>query len=113
MKRIDPMHPLTVAAREVNALADDGSLSGVLEHLGMGVTSDELVYLAGQRALRTFAAVVHHYNMGHDIVKDEEMAQQIVESREWRAYSSAVIAAYMDGMTIGWRGAQIMEAERE
>lgn len=74
--RIDPDHPLTRAAREVNEWAVDG-LEGALEHAGIDVSVGELAYLAEQRALRAVAANAGML-MGNDAETDERVAQAIV-----------------------------------
>lgn len=113
--RIDPDHPLTTAARETNEKTVTAHLAGVFEWLGMDAAVSQIFYLAEQRAIRAFAARLFNYNMGvsGDPVKDEAIAKEVVSTSDWHYYCSTVIAAYVDGFAIGWRGHMIKEERNQ
>jgi hypothetical protein len=105
--RIPPDHALAKAARDTNNYSEAHGLKGTVDWLGMDLTVDQLRYLAEQRALRAFAARYLGYNMGHNPVVDEQVAQMLVKTEQWLKHAAFIIAAYMDGFAIGWRGGQI------
>ncbi len=104
--RIDPEHPLTQAARYVNDLADERGLNETLEEIGMNVTTSELAYLAEQRTYRAVAAQLG-LKLGENSALDELIAVAITNSPLWEDMSTILMAAYMDGMAIGWKGREI------
>jgi len=110
--RIDPDHPLTQAARETNAYAEEHGMPETLDWLGMNVDAGEAAYLAEQRALRAIAAASIGMNMGHDRQLDDVTAQAITETPLWRDMRMLLVACYLDGMTIGWKAHEITEAVR-
>jgi hypothetical protein len=109
--RIPPDHPLAKAARETNDYTEAHGLKATVDWLGLGVTVDQLSYLAAQRALHALAARYLGYNMGHKPQQDEQVAQMLVQTDQWRKLSSLVTAAYMDGLAIGYRARRIAEEE--
>lgn len=100
--RIDPNHPLTVAAREVNSQASREGLEAVLNSLEIGTGVGQLMYLAEQRALRAFYAA-------HGINLDVGVPVPIHLTEKERSLMPLLISAYMDGIAIGWRGHAIAE----
>lgn len=110
--RINPDHPLTEAARAVNAFAEEQGVEATLEWMGMEVKPEELAYLCEQRAMRAVAAALHAVNLGSfGSENDEEVAQMIINSPEWKNWRMVLMACVMDGMTIGWRARQIVDQE--
>lgn len=108
--RINPDHPLAVAARDTNAYAEEHGLEPALEWLGIGASAGEIAYLAEQRALRAVAVDRLGHNMtGASSILDEHIARTIRQTEAWAAMRMLLISCYMDGIAIGWRGAQIDE----
>jgi hypothetical protein len=104
--RIDPDHPLTQAAREVNSRAESESLNETIEWLGIDVSFDQLAYLAHQRALRAiFAARGVNLNSSHF------EAVSLTENEE--ALLPILTASYLDGIAIGWRGKALQVVEEK
>lgn len=97
--RIDPMHPLTRAARDVNAHAEDHGLAETLRWLDIDVGEGELAYLGEQRALRAVAASI----LGR-VDLDDMTALAITQTPLWKDMRMLLIGCYMDGIAIGWRG---------
>ena len=116
--RIDPEHPLARAARATNAYADDHGLEQTVEWLGMG-DAGPLAYLGEQRALRAIAAATVGSNMGSvdDPVLgrpfDERVARAIIGTPLWRDMRALLIACYMDGFAIGWKGRELQDGGAE
>lgn len=108
--RIDPQHPLTEAARIVNAMSEERGLEATLEWLDLGTGTGEVAYLAEQRALRAIAAQAVGLNMGLNPGLDEATAQAIVRTPLWRDMRMLLVACYMDGMAIGWKAREIADA---
>lgn len=110
--RIDPDHPLTEAARGVNAYAEEQGLPATLDWLGMKISPEELAYLCEQRALRAVAASLHAVNLGSTNSQEmEDVTRMIVTSPEWKNWRMVLMGCVMDGMTIGWRAAQIEDQD--
>lgn len=103
--RIDPNHPLTVAARDVNAYAEEHGLATAVEWLGMSVGTGELAYLCEQRALRAVAAASGVNLSGAP--QDQLTARAITHTPLWRDMRPLLIGSYMDGIAIGWRAREI------
>lgn len=110
--RIDPRHPLTEAARYVNAYSDERGFPATVEWLEFGVSVGELSYLAEQRALRAVAATMG-LSLGIDPQRDEQIAQQILASALWQQMKPLLIACYLDGIAIGWKGQELHADEPE
>lgn len=108
--KIDPNHPLTVAARDVNSYAEEYGLESTIEWLKMGAAPGEVAYLAEQRAYRALVAALEGVNLG-SLPPDEanRLLLQIREMPLWKDFSPIVISAYMDGMAIGWRAHELSE----
>ncbi len=100
--RIDPDDPLARAARETNAYAETHGLEATLLWLGLSAGPGEVAYLAEQRALRAIAAAT----LGLPDV-DEPVARAIVETPLWRDMRMLLVGVFMDGIAIGYRGAQL------
>lgn len=109
--RMPSDHPLSKASREVNDYAEAHGLKGTVDWLGMDITVDQLRYLGEQRTLRALSARYLGWNMGKNPVMDEQVAQMLVKTDQWKKLSTIVTAAYMDGIAIGWRGAKLQETE--
>ena len=82
---------------------------------GMG-DAGHLAYLGEQRALRAIAAATVGSNMGS--VDDPVLGRPLDESRVaraiigtplWRDMRALLIACYMDGFAIGWKGRELRE----
>jgi hypothetical protein len=113
VSRIDPEHPLTRAAREVNAYAGeaDAGLQETLDWLGMDVAQADLAYLAEQRALRAVAAS-RGIDLGTlDPVEAERIAREIVTSPGWAESKHIIVSAYLDGIGIGWKGRMLRDSD--
>lgn len=108
--RIPPEHPLTEAARIVNAVAEERGLEGAIEWLGVDATVAQFGYLAEQRVLRVIAAS-SGYNMGTDPVRDEEVTKRITSDPAYREKAALLIAAHMDGLAVGWKAHELSEAD--
>ena len=109
--RIDKNHPLTEAARYTNAYSEEHGLEDTVTWSGMGLDIGELAYLAEQRALRAVAASAG-INLGVNAPEvDQAVVDQIVNSQVWDAIGMTLIAAYIDGLTIGWVGHRLKEGE--
>lgn len=110
--RIDPDHPLTEAARYVNAHAEEHGLPATLEWLGTGVGVGEFAYLAEQRAMRAYLAATRGVNLGAGGVDVENMiVAGLASDPRWREIRLMLIGAYMDAMAIGWKAHELASAE--
>lgn len=110
--RIPPDHPLMKAAREVNDSTEAHGLAATVEDGLKLCKLGQLRYVAEQRALRAFAARYLGYNMGHKPEQDEEVARMMVKTEQWLKLSSLVVAAYMDGISIGYRAREIAAEDK-
>lgn len=113
--RTPEQDPLNRAAREINAYADDESVSfdDTLDWLGVPTTPSELAYLAQQRALRACAASWFGANIGaNGLVEDERIARKVIGDDRWPAARELLIAGYIDGISIGWKGREIADPGR-
>lgn len=113
--RTPEQDPLNRAAREINAYADDDATSfeDTLDWLGIPTTPSELAYLAQQRALRACAADWWGANIGaNGKVEDERLARKVIGDDRWPSVSRLLIAAYIDGFAIGWKGNQLADPGR-
>lgn len=106
--RIDPRHPLTEAARYVNAYNDEHGFAETVRWLDMEASAEEISYLAEQRALRAIAASMG-VSLGSDPVRDEQVARSIISTPLWRDMQPLLIACYLDGIAIGWKGRELKE----
>lgn len=106
--RIDPNHPLTVAARDVNAFAEEHGIAMTLDWLGMDASPFELAYLAEQRALRAVAASMGH-NLGAKPEEDSIVVAAVVGSPLWRDNRMLLLSCALDGIVIGWKGHELHE----
>jgi hypothetical protein len=102
--RIDPNHPLTEAARYVNAYADEQGLEATVNWLGMETSLSEVSYLAEQRALR---AIYARRGINLNL---PEMTNVMLTADE-RAMLPVLAAAYLDGFAIGWKARELKEAK--
>ena len=112
MKRFQPIpaaHPLAEAASYANSYAEEQGLEKTLEWAGVGATVNELCYLAQQRALRAVAARAG-INLTVGLLS-EQIAEQIMLSDTWQCIGLTLIAAYLDGILIGWVGRGLRERE--
>lgn len=100
--RIDKDHPLSEAARIVNAYAEEHGMDATLEWLQIGTGSGELAYLCEQRALRAVAAA-SGVNMGYDDAADEHVARAIVNTPLWRDMRTLLLGCVMDGIVTAWK----------
>lgn len=110
--RIDPEHPLTVAARETNDHAETHGMPETLAWLGMDVEAEQAAYLAEQRAIRAIAAASLGVSMGADQRFDEATARAIVQTPLWRDMRMLLVAMSIDGMAIGWRAHEVADARK-
>lgn len=101
-ERIDPQHPLTRAAREVNAYADEHGIAATLEWLGIDASPEEVAYLAQQRAYRAVYAL-RGINLDSEDVVELDFSPQDIKLIE------VLVPAYMDAFTIGWKGHEIKQ----
>ena len=108
--RIAPDDPLAEASRMTNAMAEEIGLEATLKWLGMRTDAGELAYLGEQRALRAVAASpglgINLGTLGAGGL-DEQVARAIVASELWRDMRMLMIALFMDGVAIGWKGRQL------
>lgn len=111
--RIAPDHPLSEAARAVNAYSEEHGIDETLDWLGMQLGAAELAYLGEQRALRAVAAATVGLNMGGDRVVDEVAAAAIVGTPLWRDMRMLLVSCYMDAFVIGWRARMLQEQDQE
>jgi len=108
--RIDPEHPLAVAARDTNAMAEERGLEQTVDWLGMDVGVGELAYLAEQRSLRAVAAATLGMNTGAGPpALDAAIVGAIVETPMWQDFRPLLLSLWMDGTAIGWRARQVQE----
>lgn len=98
--RIDPNHPLTRAAREVNAIAELNGLEQTLRMIGLDVELGQYAYLAEQRALRALAAS-EGINLGEPGTENWKPAVSQLPDLV------TLTSAYMDGIAIGFKAAAL------
>lgn len=91
-------HPLSQAAREINDGPDRHDLAKTCANHGLKL--DDVVYMAEQRALRALYA---RYGINLQLQKPAVLSL----SKADEALMPTLIAAYMDGLLIGWRGKEI------
>jgi len=96
---IDWNHPLAVAARANDALADDGdfTLPEIVREVGVldaGGSYDDVYYVARQRALRALAVM-----KGEPI----QYGRSPILSPQDDLLLTILTASYIDGLCIGWR----------
>jgi hypothetical protein len=96
-------HPLSVAAREVNAYAEKHGLQETCEHYNLAV--EDIRYMAEQRGLRVLWA-----RRGKNL--NIEVATILALTTEESEALLMLTAGYMDALVIGWRAREI-QAERE
>lgn len=108
--RIDPDHPLTVAARYVNAYSEEHGLEETLRWLGLDVDVGELAYLGEQRSLRAVAAAALGMNLGTDSELDAATVRAIMATPLWRDMRMLLIGCYMDGISIGYKARELADA---
>lgn len=106
--RIDPDHPLTEAARYVNAYTEEHGLEATLEWLGLDVGTGELAYLCEQRSLRAIAATGLGANLGAT-GNDEAIARAIMATPLWRDMRMLLIGCYIDGIAIGCKARELAD----
>jgi hypothetical protein len=94
MEPIDPEHALTRAARELDSLADEQGIEMTVEQLGLGLPTEQLMYLAHQRAIRNEAAKRVFIDAGMN-------NEQAVE------YLRVLMIQFTDAVAIGWRAREI------
>ena len=91
-------HPLAIAAREVNDLAEKKDLAETIEQYDLKLP--DLLYMANQRALRgVYAAKGINLNL--------KEAVEIALSPEEKRLHVTLTSCYMDGLLIGWRAREI------
>jgi hypothetical protein len=97
-------HPLAKAAREVNAYAEAHGLEATGEYYDLKY--EDVMYIADQRALRALYA-----QYGINLNPNYPMVLQL--SPEQLKQHVLLMAAYMDGLVIGWRAKEIAENEKK
>jgi len=107
---IPPDHPLTEAARYVNAYSEEHGIERAVAWLDAEVDVGQLAYLSEQRALRAVAAAVLGVNLGGDTAVDQEVARRVQQMPLWRDMRMLLVACYMDGIAIGWKGRELANA---
>jgi hypothetical protein len=106
-------HPLTEAARIVNAYSEEQGLEATIAWLRINASAGEIAYLGEQRALRAVAAAGLGLNMHEGTPLDEHVARTIVGTPLWRDMRMLLVGCYMDGIAIGWKGRQLADAAEE
>lgn len=96
-------HPLAVAAREVNDYAEKNGLGATCEKFGIKL--EDLKYMAEQRALRTL-----YVARGARDVNFKQPFKIQLSPADLPLYL-ALVAAYMDGIIIGWRGKECEQSK--
>ena len=105
--RIEPDDPLAEASRMTNAMAEEVGLEATLKWLGLRTEAGKLAYLGEQRALRAIAVSPGLKLNLRGAEGDERVARAIVATPLWRDMRIVLIALFMDGVAIGWKGRQL------
>jgi hypothetical protein len=91
-------HPLAKAARETNTYAEQHGLEATCEHYDLKV--EDVQYIAEQRALRALYAQ-------YGINLNSPKAMMLNLTTKQIKQHITLMAAYMDGLVIGWRAKEI------
>jgi hypothetical protein len=103
LSRHGTLYALAQAARDSDAIAEERGVVAAVEDVGLSY--DDLKYVAEQRALR--ATLIHFDRLDElKAINDaQEFAAVELDAAE-KAFLTLATAAYLDGITLGARWAQ-------
>lgn len=103
-------HPLTEAARNNDAIAEEQGFEKAIQHLGLNV--EAVMHIARQRAMRLVILVMR----GPIVLKELNTGRpEVVRlSDDEEAMVQTLTLGLLDGIVIGWRGREIdIDNDRE